>query len=198
MDLTAGGHLLTMKGLWDGSHMQTVVALKHRRSLSSSWLCSGHATSLRTSFTTEKTNLELFKAPAIWLFNFMQQNLIRIDLIILISTPWNRHAQHSPNVSMLLHVSQSPLQLGWGSVSNFDQWALSRNDMCHFCMVPSPALSSLLQYHWKPHDKTGGGNGIPKSLDVDEFPLTCLWERLWVSEKLTWFVRSLRFQSLLP
>lgn len=85
------------EGLWDGSRMRTVVAQKHRRSPSSSWLCSCHATSLQTSFTTEEINLENFKAPASWLFNFMQQNPIRIDLIILISTPWSRHTQCSPN-----------------------------------------------------------------------------------------------------
>lgn len=50
--------------------------------------------------------------------------------------------------------------------------------MCHFCTVPSPALSSLLQDHWKPHDEMVGGNGILESLDVFELPLTCLDETL--------------------
>lgn len=90
---------------------------------------------------------------------------------------------------MLLHISLSPLQLGWVYVFDLDQWALRRNDMCHFSTAFASFLSPLPQYHWKPH-KTVGGNGIPNSLDVGELPLTCLWVRLWVSEKITFVLLS--------
>lgn len=178
-----------------------MVGQNHRASLNSRWLWSCHTPSPQTSCTSEDTYLQLFKASVIWLFTFMQQNPILMDFIILIFTPWGRHAQCAPNISTLLHVSQSLLQSGWGCVSSFDQGAVNRSDMCLFCIVLSPALSALLQCHWKAHVEMLMSQDRRKR---DPWITGYRWAsiNLPLAETLGeinfCFAKSLRFQSLLP